>query len=721
MAILQSTRQTLTKSMPSIFDNKNSVWPDPEQSIGEECLSISGLRCWLPIGPALAAFEVLAKDLQDLLDKHKDALKQGEPKPRAVSFNMWMTGSKPESSSPTIVFSSKSPRQRTFAKALLKDSKLLDQYPGVRVKTLDRMPAIYQAGPHEPDTIETRRDSTDNVPKDGSEEAIFMVDDSRGSCGALIAFGRSRLATMGGILLINGTYYGISAQHGRYEFLEQPEDATNGGNSLCFDDDSDTEDSDLDDLIEITSSESISSHSDEGSPTLSFTSTTSPKDRIFEEPMNFPSMTELSLDHIPEVPSPSQPTYSSYPKISNLLPYERNELDYEVFKIDDPRYHRWNKIDIPSSGDLIRRIIPNKIARTPVECPVWAATGTTGCVQGTMMRQPHYIKMEDSETFQEMWAIKLDRNTKPGDSGAWVVDRAGQLYGHIVAGDPMLGLAFIIPACKIFEDINSRFGGETLLCPPQYVVQPYNPLNDCIKAEQRRLHLIRGKGTVPPTSVPTTNDFFPTECLLETRGSRLSKLSGRLRSIIQNHAPRSNQLFQFRRKPLTRSSLLNKSGKPLLEWPLRHIGHPQAFAPMNITQWFRYQLILFYTSQLTRLGIRKPRTMKDAFLFSYCHVWNTIVERYYNSDHYDFECFLRKNELLGLWDILWRDEKQVSDQLQLRYCRFGRMSSSVFLLAPPPCRTHQEVVETNIMWAVMYKCYGYATHDPTETSDKAIC
>ena len=254
MTILQSTRQTLTKSMPLIFDHKSSVWPYPEQSIGEECLRVGGLKCWLPIGPALAAFEVLSKDLQDLLDKHKDALKQGEAKPRAISFSMWMIGSKPESSNPTIVFSSRSLRQRAFAKALLKDSKLLDQYPGVRIKALDRMPAIYRAGSQEPDTIETTDDIIDDVHNDDSEEeAVYMVDNSRGSCGALIAFGRSQLATMGGTLLINGTYYGISAQHGRYKFLEEPEDAANEDNSLCFDDDSDTEDSDLDNLVEITS------------------------------------------------------------------------------------------------------------------------------------------------------------------------------------------------------------------------------------------------------------------------------------------------------------------------------------------------------------------------------------------------------------------------------------------------------------------------------------
>ncbi len=45
---------------------------------------------------------------------------------------------------PTLVFSSKSRRKRRHAKALLKDSKLLDAYPGVRVKTQEKMPANLQ-------------------------------------------------------------------------------------------------------------------------------------------------------------------------------------------------------------------------------------------------------------------------------------------------------------------------------------------------------------------------------------------------------------------------------------------------------------------------------------------------------------------------------------------------------------------------------------------------
>ena len=335
----------------------------------------------------------------------------------------------------------------------------------------------------------------------------------------------------------------------------------------------------------------------------------------------------------------------------------------------------------------------------------------------------------------------------------------------------MLGLAFIIPAYKIFGDIKSRFGEAPLLCASTSVVQPYNVLNDGENAEQPLLDLIKGKGTgtmmlfhglprvdetvthkaikwyarragysikcsdlakivakiesttmsvgcssvdltrfdfsihdltsstdtsistchksvtyrnhrpvfddadysalrlswssVPPTSFPTSSGF------LGSRDNPIPNISASSQEwMFITLALRSIQLFQFGSKPLSRSSLLNHIGKPLLECPLYRIGHPQAFVPMRITQWFRYQLIQFYAGHLTRFDSRISRTMKDAFLFSYCHVWNTIIKRYDSSDYSDFECFLRENELLSLWDILWRDERYVSEQLPSWYCRY---------------------------------------------------
>ena len=144
MQALQVKTSSLRKSMPFFFEKPKPIWPEPELSIDRECPIINGLRCWQVKGPALVAMNDLCAPIAQLLDKHCEALEQGEPKPRAIAFNMWMVGSSPQSAHPTIIFSSKSLRQRTFAKALLKESHLLDKYPGMRIKTLDRVPAIYR-------------------------------------------------------------------------------------------------------------------------------------------------------------------------------------------------------------------------------------------------------------------------------------------------------------------------------------------------------------------------------------------------------------------------------------------------------------------------------------------------------------------------------------------------------------------------------------------------
>ncbi len=188
----------------------------------------------------------LSVPIKDLLDKHQEILEQGELKPRAISFHMWMIGSAANAANPTIVFTSKSRRQRTFAKALLKDSKLLSEYPGIKIKTLDKAPAVYQAA-------EAHLDADGNSI---SDHGIYMIDDSRGTCGSLVAFGSSRLATMGGVILIDGVHYGISAQHTRSSYLRDRQLLQNElGDVPCFDDDSDSE---YCDLIEYTSKGMIS-------------------------------------------------------------------------------------------------------------------------------------------------------------------------------------------------------------------------------------------------------------------------------------------------------------------------------------------------------------------------------------------------------------------------------------------------------------------------------
>lgn len=58
----------------------------------------------------------------------------------------------------------------------------------------------------------------------------------------------------------------------------------------------------------------------------------------------------------------------------------------------------------------------------------------------------------------------LTGRTVPGDCGAWIVNAiTGDIYGHIVAGDPVSGMAYIVPAHKVFDDVERRHGARPSL------------------------------------------------------------------------------------------------------------------------------------------------------------------------------------------------------------------------------------------------------------------
>jgi hypothetical protein len=159
--------------------------------------------------------------------------------------------------------------------------------------------------------------------------------------------------------------------------------------------------------------------------------------------------------------------------LAPLLNCVQNDLEYQIFPIADPQFQAPNKIDVPKSeGEGLRYIVPKCVAREAAETEVWAVTGTTGPVKGTLIKNPYFIKMAGSKTFQENWAVRLERDTMPGDCGSWVVDATtGEIYGHIVAGDPTSSLAYIIPAYKVFDDIKRRHGIEPLLPTEKHEVK----------------------------------------------------------------------------------------------------------------------------------------------------------------------------------------------------------------------------------------------------------
>ena len=238
----KSSLPSLVRSGTMLFDSKKESWPNPEHSIGRPCeLRFKNTECWEATGPALTVFNQIAPAVDKLIEDNMELLEQGEPKSSGISFNMWMEGSKPSSARPVIVFSSRSRRQRTCAKALLKDSGILDKYPGISIKALDRIPAIHQAK------------SLPQIPSRHNHSTldIFVNDPASEPFGAQISFGDSKFATMLGMVYLNGIKHALIPQHPRFNHdREDLNDTCEKEQLLEFDEDSEVDETDL---VEITS------------------------------------------------------------------------------------------------------------------------------------------------------------------------------------------------------------------------------------------------------------------------------------------------------------------------------------------------------------------------------------------------------------------------------------------------------------------------------------
>lgn len=156
-------------------------------------------------------------------------------------------------------------------------------------------------------------------------------------------------------------------------------------------------------------------------------------------------------------------------KISELPHRTSTDLDYEVFPLMDTRFH--SSDNEPIQRTLMNRPI-DKIACAPTDGSVWAATGSRGLIKGIMMKMPHFSKMATSQTFQEMWAVKLDKEIKLGDCGSWVMDPDGNIYGHIGT------LSFAINPQSCYKRVfwifcSHKLRDLTLLMFLIYITEPY--------------------------------------------------------------------------------------------------------------------------------------------------------------------------------------------------------------------------------------------------------
>ncbi|KAE9365861.1 hypothetical protein N431DRAFT_418721 [Stipitochalara longipes BDJ] len=137
-------------------------------------------------------------------------------------------------------------------------------------------------------------------------------------------------------------------------------------------------------------------------------------------------------------------------------------LDWALIELLEPNvYEDRRLLALPHSWTGKARQV---LSKPSVGKHVLAATGYSGVIGGFLLPGSTKMRLTPRGKFQEVWAVQLDKAIDKGDSGTSVVDAAsGDLYGHIVAGTPGGQVAYIMPASRVFGEIENLLGQVTII------------------------------------------------------------------------------------------------------------------------------------------------------------------------------------------------------------------------------------------------------------------
>ncbi|KAH7384243.1 hypothetical protein DE146DRAFT_218844 [Phaeosphaeria sp. MPI-PUGE-AT-0046c] len=94
---------------------------------------------------------------------------------------------------------------------------------------------------------------------------------------------------------------------------------------------------------------------------------------------------------------------------------------------------------------------------------ITAVVASAGFLHGIIDPTTAFIRPPNTRHYQEVYSVKFESPLAMGDCGSWVANAASQaLHGHVIAGSPQDGLAYIVPAYQVFEDLNHFFTRDRL-------------------------------------------------------------------------------------------------------------------------------------------------------------------------------------------------------------------------------------------------------------------
>ncbi|TVY85456.1 NEDD8-specific protease [Lachnellula suecica] len=417
----------------TIISTEPRQWPQPELSIGTRCGSMDVLgrwKCWeiKEKSPAYRVWKLVSKAIIDLLE---DQFEHLDAKGKDFMFEMFMIGRRASTSKPTILFSceNKTPRQRAIH--LVEKSAVLAPHPGVLMAQCSRLPRLYAGN-----------DATSLAPP-----GVYVNGPLSMSVVVISDFGESRKATLGGVLLIDGQFFGLTANHAFLSAQIVDMDPAPDLEFEFFDSSAFSHDFDEDESVLMTSHGSISSN--ESSPSQlseSIPVKTSRDDGLDGTQGEVDTWRSALATGL----SQQNTKGHTFRRIGSLYEVTRDTLDWALVKIEDADF-----IAILRSGTLeclnhnaLRLgyvdLFPLMIVDKPSDIDV--------LISGIPLSEG---------TLSAVAAFQKLQGYSEGDCGSWVIgQQRDKFYGHLVSGRQNTGIGYIVPAFQVIQEIQLLFGPE---------------------------------------------------------------------------------------------------------------------------------------------------------------------------------------------------------------------------------------------------------------------
>ncbi|KAK4221172.1 hypothetical protein QBC38DRAFT_505122 [Podospora fimiseda] len=418
-------------------DRQETAWPDPERSVGRFVKRFGKVSCWEATGPARDAFNEIAPDIKEYLDRCV------EPISAWVTWSVFMFGKSPKTANPTIVFCCEVATHRKEVKNIIIESGLLDGYQGLKTAHMPQAPDFQHLVPL---AGEDGRLSTCTT------EAFASQGYAAHRSGMRIFVGDSAIpATIGGIIQVGDQFFYTTAGHVFQPRKGEWQAEASGSDT---DDDMEIDGFDASDFGEDDDDGEQEVEGFESDMAASRFQRTTGKEPEFSSQVPG-TYVDSGSSHLPtKVLTMGSPFLTSF----DFLDQDYN-LDYALMEITHPIHHSVNRVMYRPIHGFLRSInVEAPINNSPSGETVLAITAR-GVIEGKIHGTPIYSRHPLGSHFLSAFKVSFHLPLEVGDCGSWVVNaETNELYGHIVAGDPGLGTAIVVSFQSIFEDIECRTG-----------------------------------------------------------------------------------------------------------------------------------------------------------------------------------------------------------------------------------------------------------------------